>query len=109
MASPDCSRRQPAQLLFLAAEGQDRVHHQRALHADEAAQSGVGPFQLLHDQPVLHVAHAGAAVAFQIRAEESQPAHFRDQLAGEAGVAEAIAHQRQGPLVHELARGLAHQ
>src|SRR6185437_14881463 len=26
--------RQPALLLFLAAVGQDRIHHQRALHAD---------------------------------------------------------------------------
>ena len=31
---------EPVLLLFFAAKGQDRVHHQRALHADKAAESG---------------------------------------------------------------------
>ena len=64
--------RQPLLLLFLAAEGEDGIHHQRALHADEAAQAGIAALQLLHDQAVLDVVHAGAAVAFEIGAEKAQ-------------------------------------
>ena len=60
-------RRQPALLLRLGAVGVDRVHAQRALHRDEAAQAGVAALELLHDQPVGDVAEAGAAVALEVR------------------------------------------
>ena len=109
IASPLCNRGSHRCLLLLRPVGQDRIHHQRALHADEAAEAGIAALQFLHDQAVLDVVHARAAIAFQIRAEESQPAHLRNQFGGEARVAEAIADQRQNPLVGKLARGLPHQ
>ena len=109
MASPALEPRQPALFLLLASVGQNRIHHQRALHADETAQPGVAPLDLLHQQSVLDVAHAGAPIAFEIRAEETEASHLRDQLARETRLAEAVADQRQHPLVHELARRLAHQ
>ncbi len=101
--------RQPVLLLLLGTIGKDWIHHQRALHADEAAQAGIAALEFLHDQAVFDVVHAGAAVAFQVGAEKTQPAHLRDQFARETRLAEAIADQRQHSFVDELARGLPHQ
>jgi hypothetical protein len=56
--------------------------------------AGIAALELLHDQAVLDVAHAGAAVAFQIRAENpSRP--ISGISSRENAVAEAIADQRQ--------------
>ena len=101
--------RQPAILLFIRAVGEDRVHHQRALHRYEAAQPRIAALDFLHDQPVFDVAQARAAVAFEIRAQESELAEFRDQLLGKAPVAIAIANHRNHAVFDELPRGLAHQ
>src|SRR5216684_1232652 len=46
-------------------------------------------------QPVLDIRHARAAVPFEVGAEKPEPAHLRDQLARETGVAEAIANYGQ--------------
>ena len=109
IASPALQFRKPALLLFLAAEGQDRIHHERALHANETAQPGIAALDLLHHQTVLDVAHPGAAVAFDIGAQKSQAPHLRDQFCGEARLTEAIADQRKHALIDELARGLPNQ
>ena len=95
IASPDCSFGQPALLLLVAAVGQDRIHDQRALHADETAKAGIAALDFLHHQAVLDVVHAGAAVAFEVRAEEAEPPHLRDEFRGKARLAEAIADHRQ--------------
>jgi len=73
--------RKPGVLLLVGAEGVDGVHDQAGLHADKAAEAGVAAFQLLHHQAVFDVGHAGAAVAFEVGAEEAQFAHDGDQLA----------------------------
>ncbi len=80
-----------------------------ALHGGEAAESGIRALQLLHDQAIFDIAHARAAVAFQIRAQKTEPAEFRDQLFGETGVAEAIANQRDDAIFNKLPGGLADQ
>ena len=108
-ARPLCRRGSQWSLLLLGAVGEDGVHDQRALHGDEAAHAGIGALQLLHDEPVLHVAHAGAAVAFEVGAEKAELGQFGDQLGGEAGVAEAIADERHDALLGEAARRLPHQ
>src|SRR5690606_3757738 len=54
--------RQPALALLLAAVGVDRIHAQRALHRDEAADAAVAALQLLADQAVADRVQAGAAV-----------------------------------------------
>ena len=79
------------------------------MHGCEAAESGIGALEFLHHQAIFDVAHAGAAVTFQVRAQKSQAAEFRNQLFGETRVTEAIAHQRDGAFLHKLARGLADQ
>ena len=38
--------------------------------------------QFLHDEAVLDIAHAGAAVAFQVGAEEAEFGHLRNDLGG---------------------------
>src|SRR5262249_39151857 len=93
-------------LLLLRSEAVDRIHDERPLHGDEAADAGIDTLELLHDEAVLDVGHAGAAVAFEVRAEEAELGHFGDQLGGKTGVAVAIANQRQDSLLGESARGL---
>ncbi len=109
IAWPRCRRGSHRFFLLVGSVGVDGIHHQRALHGDEAAQAGIAALDLLHDEAVLDVAHAGAAVAFQVRAEEAEFGHFGDQLGREAGVAEAIADHGRDALVGEPARGLPHQ
>ena len=79
-------RGEPGVLLLVGAEGVDGVHDKRRLHADKAAQAGVAAFELLHDEAVLDVGHAGAAVALEGGAEEAQFAHEGDELARESGL-----------------------
>src|SRR5690606_41343519 len=55
--------RQPLVLQLVARPTEDRVHHQRGLHAHERAQARVDVLDLAADQAVGAVAGAGAAVA----------------------------------------------
>ncbi len=87
----------------------DGIHHQRRLHAHERAHAAVAALELLRDQPVFDVGHAGAAVALEIGAEEAEIAHRLDQLAGEASVAIALLDDGDEIVFDELARGIAHQ
>ena len=64
---------------------------------------------LLHDEPVLDIAHAGAAVAFEIGAEKAELRHFGDEFGRERGVAEMLADDGQDALVDEPAGGLPDQ
>src|SRR5690606_25187287 len=94
--------RQPLAPLLVAAVGEDRIHAQRTLHADEAADARVAAFQFLADQAVLHTAHAGAAVFFRQRGtEQAEAGDLRDQLAWETALVEALADDRQYLLVGE--------
>src|ERR1019366_2267689 len=86
----------------------DGVHDQRALHRNETAHAGIRALQLLHDQAVLGMAQAGAAVAFQVGAQKPQFRHLRHNLRRETPVAVAIANQWQYPFLGEPPRGLPH-
>ena len=72
--------RQPFVFLRVAAEGMDRIHHQRALHGNEAAQAGIAALEFLGHQAVGDVGHARAAVAVKIGAEKAEFAELRDQV-----------------------------
>src|SRR5262249_29192959 len=85
---------------------QDGIHHQSALDAGEAAQPGIAPLEFLHEQTVFDIAHSRAAVAFQIRAEKSELAHFRHQLQRKLRFTIRIADHGSHTIVHELPRGL---
>src|SRR5262249_33870969 len=97
---------EPALLLLLASEGENRIHHQRALHGAEAAQAAVTAFQFLHQQSILDVAHFGAAVAFEVGAEEAQLRHLRDQVPREGGLAVMFLYDRNHTVFDKAARGL---
>src|SRR5258708_9072675 len=101
--------RKPAIFLLVGSVRQDWIHHQRALHGGEAAESGIRALQFLHHQAVLHIAHAGATVAFQIRSEKTESADFRDQFLGEACVAKTIANQWNYAIFDKLAGSLPNQ
>ena len=85
------------------------MHHQSALHGDEAAQAGIASFEFLHDLAVGDVGHPGAAVAAQVRAEKSQFGHLRHQVHGEGGFAVVLLDDGENFAVDKFAGRLAHQ
>ena len=72
ITSPFAMRGSQRLLLLLAAEGVDRIHAQARLHRHEAAQAGIAALELLADQPVRDRVQAGAAVAVDRAAEQSE-------------------------------------
>jgi hypothetical protein len=77
------------------------------LHAYEAAHARIAPLQFLGHQSIFHVAHAGAAITFQRRAEKSQVGHGFDQLAREASGAIAFLNDGNQVVFDELSRSIA--
>src|SRR5262249_172582 len=102
-------RRQPGVLLLVRTESVDRVHAERRLHADKAAESGVAAFQLLHHEAVLDVGHSGASVAIDGCAEEAKFAHDWDEIARKAFVAIALFDNRDQVVFDEVAGRAADQ
>src|SRR5579872_5722579 len=99
----------PVGLLLLRAKGEDRIHDERALDGDEAAEAGIGAFQFLHDEAVFHVAQTGASVTLQIRSQEAQPPDLRDQFCREAALAVTAADNGNYTILDKLAGRLADQ
>ncbi len=100
--------RQPPVLLLVRSICIDGIHHQRALHRNKAPQARIAALNLLHDEAVFHVAHARAAVAFEVGAVKPQLAHFRNQFGRKARIAETIANRRRNALIGEAPRRLPH-
>ncbi len=100
---------EPGVFLLVRAEGVDGVHDECGLHADEAAESGVAAFQLLHHEAVLDVGHAGAAVALEVGAEEAEFSHDGDELARKALGAETFLDDGNEVVFDEVARGAANE
>src|SRR5579872_3987747 len=102
-------RGQPFLLLLGGPKGMDGIHNQRALHRDEASQTGVAALEFLHDLAVGDIGHPGAIVAGEIGAKESQLGHWPHKLEGESTLAIMFFDDRENFAVHELARGLANE
>jgi len=99
---------QPGALLVFGPEGEDRVHHQRGLHACERAQTGVAALELLGHEPVADGVEPGAAVLRRDgRAEAAERREARHQLHRERAVREVLAHERQVLVVDEASYGVA--
>src|SRR5205814_9652188 len=81
--APARHRGEPALPLLPAPPAPDGEHGERALHRGHRAQPRVARLELLHDEPVGAVGEPGAAVALQVRAEEAELAHARDERARE--------------------------
>ncbi len=97
----------PVFFLLVGAEGEDGVHDEGGLDTDEAADAGVSALELLHDEAVLDVGHAGAAVAVEVGSKEAELAHLRNELAGEVAFAIALFDDGDEVVLDELARGVA--
>ncbi len=101
---------QPVLALRFAAELEDRVHDQRTLNAGEGAEAGIGPLQLLHDQPVRHVVELGTPVFLgQVRAEDSQLGHLRNQLLGKALLDVVVSDHRHHLVIDPAPYGVPHR
>jgi hypothetical protein len=102
--------RQVVALLRFAAEREDRIHHERALHRRERPEATVAALEFLHDETVRDTREPRAAVLLgEIRAEHAQFREFGDQLVGEAALHVAVADDRQDLLVDERANGIANR
>src|ERR1700728_396977 len=102
-------RRQPGLLLFVAPELVNWIHAESGLHAHETADARVAALKFLRHQAVFHVAHAGASVAFQGRAEKAQIGHGLDQFTRKAAGAGAFLDNGDQVVFDELPRGIANE
>ena len=94
IASPRCIGRQPALLLLLGAPAPDRVHRERALHGDGAADAGVARLELEADEAVRDGARPGQAVALEVHPEEPELRELLHDLAREDPLLEPVADLR---------------
>ena len=94
--------RQVFTALLFRTVGVNRVHAQRALNRDEAADAGIAALQLLADQAVADAVQAGATVFFRQRgAQQTHGRDFRHQLLRETALVERLADDRNDLLVGE--------
>ncbi len=108
MISPAAIFGQILLALFFAAECEDRIHRERALHRGEGAHAGVAALQLLHDEPVRDVVEPGASVLLrEIGAEDAERRHFGHELLREFSFDVAVADDREHALVDETPDAVA--
>src|SRR6478672_11524237 len=112
--APNCFARshvgQPALFLFLAAVGVDRIHGERALHADQRPQPAVHGLDFRAVQPVLGRRRALAAVAGQVHAKNAELAEVAGQLScGQGASLVPVPDVRPEPVVGELAHRVTEQ
>jgi hypothetical protein len=100
---------QPFLLLRLGAVPPDRVHGERTLHGDQAAQPRVGRLHFPAGDAVRDRAHAGAAVAGQVHAEQAELAEFGHQFAGERASLEPVRDVRHDTVSRVAAHRVADQ
>jgi hypothetical protein len=91
-------RREPSVFLRVGAEGVNRIHDERGLHGNKAAQVGIAALKLLRDETVLDIGHARAAIALQAGA-----------LDREFSLAIVLLDDGENLVVNELACGLARE
>src|ERR1700757_5010001 len=93
--------RQVTLLLLLGAEGEDRIHAERGLHRDEAADPRVTALELLADEAVGDGVEARAVVAADRGAEQPLAREPWNQLARKAMLLEAALDDRQHLPIHD--------
>ena len=100
---------QPFFFLRVRTERVDRIHHQRRLHRNKAAQAGIAALQFLRHQAVFHVGHARASVALQARAEKAELGHLRHQLHRKFSFAVVFLDDRHDFRIYKLACSIARE
>ena len=99
--------RQPALLLLLRAPAPDRVHRERPLHGDGAADPGVAGLELEAREAVRDRARPGQAVSLEVHPEEPELRQLLEDLAREDPLLEPVADLRDDALADELPHGVA--
>ena len=84
----------------------NRLYRECALHRRERAQARVSALELLHDEAVRRVAHAGAAVLLQIRSVEAQRTQLRREMFGEFARTMTRNDLRQDFFLHKIPRSI---
>src|SRR3546814_7569659 len=95
---------------IVAAEGEDRVHHQRRLHAHRRAVSRINPLYRARDETIGDIAQAGAAIAFgQRRAEQSELPQLAHDFPIEPLLQKRARHARLQPFLRKRLGSVPHQ
>src|SRR6185312_137705 len=97
-AADPFARRQLGEIFLplpLGAEREDRVHHQRALHAHGRAITAVDALYLSGDEAITDIVDAGAAIALDGGPEEAESAHLVHDLAVKTFFAKRALDARQ--------------
>src|SRR5262245_60252239 len=96
--------------LLRRSVGMDRMHDERALHAEQRAIARIDALELARYQPVGDMRETRAAVALGKRCAEKPPlAHAADDRAVETLMPEIVAHARHQLLVAKAPRLIADQ
>ena len=102
-------KRKPFPLLLFGTEGEDGIHDERTLYADEASQAAVAAFQFLHDEAIGNVIHVGAAVFFRkVAAEETHLRHFRNEFFRKGRFFEMLVNDGNDTLIDKPAHRIPH-
>ena len=101
--------REPFIFLRITAEGVNRVHDERALHGDEAAESGIATLKFLRHEAVSDVGHARATVTLEIRAKKAEFAELWNEMHRKCSFPAVFFDDGDNFVFDEFARGLAHQ
>src|SRR5262249_56299744 len=100
--------REPFVFLRIAAEGVDRIHDERALDGNEAAEAGVAALEFLRHQAVGHVGHAGATVTVKVCAKKTELTELRNEMLWKLRLAALFFNDGNDFVFDEFARRLAH-
>ena len=84
----------------------DREHDEARLYGDEAAQTGIAALELLANKAVADTVHAGAVVALDRAAEQSEFGDLADQVLRELVLLEGFPHDGYDAIVDEAAHGV---
>ena len=108
IASPAAIRGSHSCRCSSRAEGVDRVHRERTLHGDEAAEAAVAGLELETREAVHRGAGPRAPVPVEVHPEEAERAQLLRELApGEHRALVPVVDLGKDPVGHPLARGVA--
>ncbi len=100
--------RQPVLLLLLRAKGVNGEHGERALYRHKRTQTAIASLKFLAGQAIANGAQPGAAVAFEMHAQQTKSGNLGYEVAWEGASLKVLADNRQYALADKLAHGIAH-
>jgi hypothetical protein len=94
-------RRQPARALGLGPEHVDGSHREPRLDAEERPEASVAAMQLHVHEPARQLAHAGAAVALEVLADQAELGQANEQRPRQLGTFPVVVDDREHLVVDE--------